>query len=33
MIMTREAMVKHYRNKFRKGIDYLLNEHSRRFYA
>ena len=33
MIMTREAMVKHYRNKFRRDIDYLLNEHSRRFYA
>lgn len=32
MIMTREAMVKYYRDKFHKDIDYLLNEHTRRFY-
>jgi len=31
MIMTREAMVKYYRDKFRRDIDYLLNEHTRRF--
>jgi pyruvate,water dikinase len=32
MIMTNEAMVRYYRSKFKKDIEYLLNEHQRKFY-
>ena len=32
MIMSNETMVKYYRSKFDKEIDYLVKEHKRAFY-